>query len=373
LSAQRIAIVLQTPRDRHSAVLITYQNLAAELVRLGHAVSIITPQDFAIARRWGGRWTPLVYPIVIGQWMRRHAAECDLVVFHSYAGWRATSVATSRNVRSIVAFHGLEPMYHQELVEEMRPVGGLSLRYRALQDYLMPLFLRRACRGAALVTCLNSAERQFVIEHGWAPADRVVTVAHGVRDDFFVADRPARPVRKLLFVGQWLPMKGAGYLRGAFTWLARRHPDLHLVCVGTLADRPVVLDGFPLDVQERVTVLPRVDQAALPAIYRDADLFVFPSSYDGFGLALVEAMAARLPIVTTAVGVASDALRHGESALVVPKRDAPALAEAVDRLIDDGDLRQRLGAAAQQTARNYRERDCVRAWAHALTSADRLS
>lgn len=373
MSAKRIAIVLQTPRDQHSAVLITYQSLAAELVRLGHAVSIITPQDFAVARRWGGRWTPLVYPIVIGQWMRKRAAECDLVVFHSYAGWRAASVAASRGVPSIVAVHGLEPMYHRELVEESRAGGGPSLRYRALQEYLMPFFLRRACRAAALVTCLNSAERQFLIDHEWAPADRVVTVAHGVRDEFFVADRPSRPVRNLLFVGQWLPMKGAGYVRGAFTWLARRHADLHLVCVGTLADRSVVLDGFPDDVRDRVTVLPRVDQPALPAIYGDADIFVFPSSYDGFGLALVEAMAARLPIVTTAVGVAAEALRHGQSALVVPKRDAPALADAVERLIDDGDLRQRLGAAAQQAARTYRERDCVRAWAHAITSADRLS
>jgi glycosyltransferase involved in cell wall biosynthesis len=373
LSSKRIAIVLQTPRDQHSAVLITYQSLAAELVRLGHAVSIVTPQDFALARRWGGRWTPLVYPLVVGAWMRRHASECDLVVFHSYAGWRAAAVAASRGVAAAVAFHGLEPMYYRELVEEMRPAGGLSFRYRVLQEQLMPFFLRRACRSAALVTCLNSAERQVLVDDGWAPADRVVTVSHGVRDDFFVTERPTRPVKKLLFVGQWLQMKGAGYVRGAFTWLARRHADLQLVCAGTLAGASEVLEGFPAEIRDRVTVLPRVDQPALPAIYRDADVFIFPSSYEGFGLALVEAMAARLPIVTTAVGVAAEALRDGGSALVVPKRDSPALADAVERLIADQDLRQLLGARAQEAARNYRERDCVRAWAHALTSIDRVS
>jgi glycosyltransferase involved in cell wall biosynthesis len=120
-------------------------------------------------------------------------------------------------------------------------------------------------------------------------------------------------------------------------------------------------------------VMPRVDQPALARVYRDADIFVFPSSYEGFGLAIVEAMAGRLPIVTTPVGVAADALTDGESALFVPKRNAPAIVAAVERLMGDDALRARLADGAQQAALAYRESETVRAWAHTVTSIDRLS
>jgi glycosyltransferase involved in cell wall biosynthesis len=368
----RIAIVLQTPRDPHSSVFLTYQALAAELRGRGHEASIHTPDDLPGAGG-AGRWTPLVYPWRVARWLRRQRGAFDVVVFHSYAGWLAKATGATGGAAVVVAFHGLEPLYHHELRIDAEQSGGLSLRYRLLQEQLMPRFLRAACRGAALVTCLNSVERDTLVRAGWAPADRIVVVGHGVRDGFFAPPRPARPLRSLLFVAQWLPMKGIDALRAAFVELARRHPDLRLVCAGTLVSADDVRAGFPADVQPRVTVLPRVDQAALAALYRDADAFVFPSSYEGFGLALVEAMAARLPIVTTGVGVAADALADRESALVVPRRDPAAIVRAVEMLIADDRLRSRLGEGAHAAAARYREADRVRAWADALSAIDRIS
>lgn len=305
--------------------------------------------------------------------MRRERAAVDVVVFHSFSGWLASVSNATRGVDVVVAFHGVEPLYHQQLRIEAEPSGGLSVRYRFLQEQLMPRFLRAACRRAARVTCLNSGEREFLIDAGWTPAARIVTIAHGVRDEFFLGPRPVRPLRTLLFLAQWLPMKGIDTLRAAFIALARRHGDLRLVCAGTLVPAADVLSAFPADVRSRVTVAPRVDAAALIGLYRDADAFVFPSRYEGFGLALVEAMAARLPIVTTAVGVAADALTDRRSALFVPPRDSAAIVEAVEMLIKDAALRSDLGEAAGMAARSYREADCVRDWADALTTIDRVS
>jgi glycosyltransferase involved in cell wall biosynthesis len=329
-------------------------------------VSILTPDDFPVASRFAGRLTPLVYPLAVARWMRRHSSSLDLAVFHSYAGWLAIATGATRALRAVVAFHGLEPIYHMELVAQRG--GDLSWRYRVLQERLMPMFLRSACRGANLVTCLNRAEGDFLARSGWIVARRIAVVAHGVPDAFFLIERPQRPVRTLLFVAQWLPMKGIDTLRQAFTATARRYPDLRLVCAGTLADSTDVLAAFDADVRSRVTVLPRVDQTELAEVYRQADIFLFPSSYEGFGLALVEAMAARLPIVTTAVGVAADALKDGESALMMPKRDPQALAQAIERLVQDDELRSRLGEGASLAAAQYREIDRVREWAAWLTS-----
>jgi glycosyltransferase involved in cell wall biosynthesis len=373
VSSKRIAIVLQTPKDQHSSVYLTYQGLAVELTNKGHQVAIVTPQDFPLARRTAGRWTPLIYPLIVARWMRREGRDCDVAIFHSYAGWRAVSVAAKRGVASVVAFHGLEPMYHQELVTESAPQGGLSWRYRWLQERLMPMFLRRACRGATLITCLNAAEREALTRMGWAAANQISVVSHGVGRSFCARPRGPRRPTTLLFVGQWLPMKGVAYLTAAFEQLARRHPDLRLVCAGTLTPRDDVLAAFDEPVRSRITVMPRVDQPALASVYRDADIFVFPSSYEGFGLAIVEAMAGRLPIVTTPVGVAADALSDGTSALFVPRRSADAIVAAVERIIADDSLRARLAEGAQQAALDYRESETVRAWAHTVASIDRLS
>ena len=358
--------MLQTPRDRHSSVYISYQTLVQELVRRGHAASIVTSADVPFPARGAGRLTPIVYPLKIAKWMRRAGRSLDLVVFHSYAGWLAIATRAGGHVPAVVAFHGLEPMFHAELAVDAASSGGLSRRYRFLQERLMPFFLRTACRGAALVTCLNDSERGFLIDAGWAERARVAILAHGVADGFFGPAREPGPVRTLLVVAQWLRMKGTESLAAAFTDLARRHAGLRLVCAGTLAAADQVAAAFPEDVRPRVTVRPRVDHAELIDLYRAADIFVFPSHYEGFGRALVEAMAARLPIVTTDVGVAADALRDGESALVIAKRDPAAIARAVDRLIEDAPLRARLGAAAFNTAARYRESDRIREWADVI-------
>jgi D-inositol-3-phosphate glycosyltransferase len=97
-----------------------------------------------------------------------------------------------------------------------------------------------------------------------------------------------------------------------------------------------------------------VEESALAGLYREADVFVFPSLYEGFSRALVEAMAARLAIVTTSVGVAADALRHEDSALIVPKRRPDAIVAGVRRLQADPGLAARLGEAAAATAVSYR-------------------
>src|SRR6185312_5331238 len=100
---------------------------------------------------------------------------------------------------------------------------------------LMPFWLKRSCRRATRVLCTNSTEREYLIDHGWVDPDRVSTFFHGVPAAFFQPERAPRPVSTLMFVGQWLPMKGVSYLTAAFADLARRHGSLRLICAGTLA------------------------------------------------------------------------------------------------------------------------------------------
>lgn len=365
----RFAVVMQTPKDPQSAVYIGYQSLAAALARLGHSVEIVSPADFRAVARLGGRWVPLVYPVAIARWLHRRREDFDLVMFHSYSGWLATPFAQGRP-RSLVMFHGLESLYHRELREEtVRYGAGLSWRYRLLQEALMPVMLKIACRTASGVACLNQAEAEYLSRRNWVTRASTAVLAHGVPAEFFAATRTPRPIRHLLFVGQWLPMKGIRYLRDAATTLLRDNPAMRMTCAGTLTPEASVKADFAPDIQDRIMVFPRVDQPALAKLYSDGDVFVFPSLYEGFSRAILEAMASGLPIVCTPVGIAGDALKHEESALVVPKRSAPAIVAAIQRLRDMPALAARLGDAARHIASDYTVADVSRRTIQVILSA----
>ncbi len=349
----RVAVVIQTPRDEHSAVYIGYKSLVTALESQGHSATILAPSDFPSLARFSGRWTPLLYPLAIAWWARGHGRGFDLVMFHSYSGWLA-AVFGHGQPPALVMFHGIEPLYHRELREETARNGGsLSWRYRMLQELYLPNVLGLACRRAAGVACLNRTEAEFLTSNGWVSRANVHLLAHGVPPDFFAPPRTVRPARTLLFVGQWLPMKGIRYLRDAATVLLRGDAGMRLICAGTLVADDLVKAEFPSELRERIQVLPRVSQSTLPQLYRDADVFLFPSLYEGFSRAIVEAMASRLPIVCTPVGVAADALRHEHNALLVPKHDGAALVTAVQRVQSDPTLAGRLANAAAETARDY--------------------
>lgn len=348
----KILAVIHTPKSPYSAVYLNYTNLVAPFEAAGHALTILAPEDFPALRRTHARWYPLLFPWHVAAWLRRHP-EYDLVSFHSWAGWLANLRGLYRG-RTVTAFHGLEPLNYAEMQREMARQGRpYRWRFRLLHGALVPALIRLSCRRSALVLCLNEEERRFLVESGWSDVARTVVVGHGLSGEFFLDRDHADRARRLLFVGQWIPRKGGAYLAEACAHLMRARPDLELSCVGTLADPDVVLRDFAPDIRRRVTVHPQVPQERLPEHYAHADLFLFPSLVDGFGLALLEAMASGLPIVTTPAGWAQDVLADGDSCLLVPKRDAGALVRAVERLIDDPSLRSKLGRGAQSAARAY--------------------
>ncbi len=163
----------------------------------------------------------------------------------------------------------------------------------------------------------------------------------------------------VLSVGGIEPRKGSLTLIDAFARLRALVPELDplLVLAGgaTLFDYRHELDRFhdrvaELGLGQRVRVLGILPDGELERLYRAADLFAFPSTAEGFGLAALEALACELP----AVGSDLDALRtflvHGRSALLVPVGDSHALADALARLARDPGEREQLRAGGREVA-----------------------
>lgn len=349
----KVLAVLHTPRSPQSAVFIAYSLLGETIARGGGVLRILTPDDFPSLPRVHGRWLPLGYPFIVAAWLARERETFDLVIFHSYSGWVA-SLGPRRGAGFVTAFHGLEPLYYRELAIEMRRLGRpLRLPFRVLHGWFVPAVIRLSCRRSDAVFCLNRDEARYLTDHRWVDPSRLELLSHGVGPEFFLPRAYDGAAGALLFVGQWLPMKGTRDLVEAFSTLARARPDVRLCCAGTIVDADVVKRDFPADLQGRVDVHPRVTHAGLIDLYARSGLFVFPSLSEGFSRALIEAMAAGLPIVTTTAGAAPDLLDSDRDALLVPKRDAGSIARAVERLLDDEALRARLGRAAQARAREF--------------------
>jgi glycosyltransferase involved in cell wall biosynthesis len=349
----RILFAIHGPRDPKTAVFLTVQRRAEYLAARGHTVEILTPADLPFGS-WS-RLQPLLLPIAL---LTRNLREYDVVVLHSHLGWAHAllhSAVGSARPAMIVAFHGLEPLYYEALAAELARTGErLSPQFIVFHQRLVPRLLALASRHADRVFCLNSRERDFIVSQAWAETARVRVVPNGVERELFQEERVyAARASRLLFTGQWLRAKGIRYLVNTFEALASRHPAIELTCVGTGADGDAVRRDFAPSLRGRVRVHPRVNREQLAEELSRADIFVFPSLSEGFSGALLEAMAAALPVVATAAGAAADILRHGENALVVPVADAPALLASIDGLIDRPDLRQQLGGAGQTTAARY--------------------
>ena len=220
--------------------------------------------------------------------------------------------------------------------------------YTALAPLLRPVWRRVDHRIA-----VSSAARYSVCSRmGNAP---VQIVPNGADVDLFGVASPAAlpPGRRLLFVGRLEPRKGFPIAVRAFATLARDFPDLRLIVIGDGADRTAVQE-LSWDVRERVHMLGRVTDEALPTYYRAADIFVSPATgQESFGIVLVEAMAAGLPIVASDIAGYREVARDGVEGLLVAPADPAALAEGVRTLLDRPDLARALGGRAVMRARDF--------------------
>jgi glycosyltransferase-like protein len=174
------------------------------------------------------------------------------------------------------------------------------------------------------------------------------------------AGAAGRPL--ILAVGGIEPRKGSDTLVRAIASMRQpgRRPVLAVVGGHSFQDyrdyRERVLSSLPglgLRLDDDVVLLGTVDDAELPAWYAAADVLAFPSTKEGWGLAVLEAMSAGLPVVASDLPVFREYLRPGRDALLVPAGDPAALAAALTTVLGDRRLADRLRSAGQQVCARF--------------------
>ena len=192
-------------------------------------------------------------------------------------------------------------------------------------------------------------------------------LAAALRQRAGAADRPL-----ILAVGGIEPRKGSDTLMAAMAALSRsgggtgRRPVLAVVGGHSFQDyreyRDRVLSSLPglgLRLDDDVVLLGTVPDAELPGWYTAADVLAFPSTKEGWGLAVLEAMSAGLPVVASDLPVFREYLRPGQDALMVPVDDAGALATALGTVLDDAALAGRLRTAGHEVCARFTWARCA--------------
>ncbi len=242
--------------------------------------------------------------------LRRLRNDFDIfhITDHSYAHL-ACSVPPSR---AIVTCHDLDAF--RVVLDPAVPAGAGRIAATTLK--LMAERQLRGLRGAAMVACDSLATRDELLRHRLLPADRTVTIPNGVAAVFSPrpdpgADREAARLLgpagadslELLHVGSTIPRKRIDVLLQTFAAIRPAYPAARLVRVGgpfTLAQTMLARE---LNVDDAVAVLPFVTPSVLAAVYRRATLVLITSEREGFGLPLIEAMAAGAPVLASDLAV----------------------------------------------------------------------
>lgn len=208
---------------------------------------------------------------------------------------------------------------------------------------------RRLFHGASRVLVLGARDRGTVVECLGVPSERVELVPNGVPDPGAPPDRTGRtaPIR-LLFLGHLDDRKGVPVLLEALSTPDMRSRSWTLVMAGGGEQERFASMIEDLALADRVTLTGWLSHDRIYAFCREADIFVLPSHAEGQAMSLLEAMAHGLAILTTPVGAHLETVVDGQEALLIPPGDRGMLRDALARLIDDGDLRARLGHAARQ-------------------------
>ncbi len=220
------------------------------------------------------------------------------------------------------------------------------------------------CWGKWVMAISGPSRDRLVKQYRLAPPHQVVLIPNGVEVDHFL--KPVAPEEVQRFkeaiglqgqpivgaIARLSPIKGLDFFLRAVPGLLSDFPRLQVLLVG---DGPTKADlvrlAYELGIQERVVIVHAVEDTRTPLACMEA--FVAPSLREGFGLAIVEAMAAGVPVVASNAGGPAEIIEDGKSGFLIPPGDSSAIETALRSLLAEPELKIRIG---QQGRRRAQER-----------------
>ncbi len=373
-------------------------HLARSLQQLGQEVRVVSAGGFLSTRNIRyvypvHRWPALRDPVPVLERLTHLLLDtaiwgCDVLHAHDtyLAGYAGTCFKRLRNVPLVVTPHG----------EDINIIPEIGYGAR-LDPCLRPKIIR-TLEGADILTSISASVEASLLDAG-ARREKIRNIPNGVDSGRF--QRIARPdirnrfkipedSRIILTVGNHRLCKGHEVLVRAMPIVIRQEPRAHLVIVGRNNEvlQPLVEE---LKLERKVTLTGSIDMPVMSGNglcsakdQRDdlADIYCSSSVYvsagisegaEGLSLAMLDGMAAGLPIVATGISGNRDIICDGKSGFLVPPSDPQSMAEAIIRVFGDPDLGKSMGAGAGQLVSQYEWTQVARRYVAVYEEALELS
>jgi glycosyltransferase involved in cell wall biosynthesis len=350
-----------------------FRAIGEEMQRRGHVVHYFLEEEMPTIRiksasllEWGMRVAPL-----LGRKCRQNVY--DVVVMASASGWVLSTYRQwllPRKTKIVSWHHGYEAcLWPHMLADEKNGNGKLPKAFKIY--YNAVIWANRQSfltQDGALFT--STEDRDWAQNQYPMHAPKALYQPNGVSSQYYFPERYVLPrntetplpvfpslemfpltrssLPKLLFVGDWLPARKT--LPIVFGRLRERYPQLKLSLSGSQLKQDEVLSAFPPDLRADITVIRSHDELDRVEAYQRHDIFICPTLHQGMPLAVLEAMASAMPVVTTHHNGVQDVIVDGENGLLTPKHNIDAQVAALSRLIESPRLCQSLGLAAFETA-----------------------
>jgi glycosyltransferase involved in cell wall biosynthesis len=259
----------------------------------------------------------------------------------------------------VTVFHDLQHVRHPE-------------HFRRFDLPFWRLLLWQAARNSTHLIAVSEATRRDLLAHYQLPSDAVSVVSHGVEPEFFSLVRQRDDQGPyILCVSTLHPHKNLERLVRAFAGLQQRHPRLRLVLVGMRGfhaeqiEKQIVESG----VSSSMEVTGWISRERLYELYRRATIFVYPSTFEGFGMPVLEALAAGLPVACSDIPPLHEVA--GDAALFFHPEHDEQLIAALDQLLTDSALVARLSIEGPARARLFTWSQAAQATLRCLEAAYR--
>ena len=362
----KILAISHMPNDENAGASRIYHLLARGLRERGHTVKMLHYDDLKIAAPFHYLVKRIALPETIAWRFSREAASgYDIVFASNGVAHRIFHKLRTQSPRPRLVnhLHGASYLdFEATLIERSRGHIALSHAFMAFKSHYAASWDVRGAQEADVVITQSTRDADYMNDrreskgcHFTAPVVRIPAPLH---PGIGAASKKAFPPEKrdpfsILWFGTWGERKGSHYVNRAFRLIKGHHPQATLTLGGTGESPEVVLGNFDPALRPSIRILPRIDLETQLAEYNRHAIFIFPSLSEGFGLALIEAMAMGLACVTTSTGMMGDWIVDRQDAIMVPSNSSEHLANGVLQLMADEDLRAKIARNGQRLAQTF--------------------
>ena len=350
-----------------------------------HAVNLADGESFGAIRVWRfhyapTHWEQLAYAGTMHEFVARGIVNKILFAFFNIAFFfKAIFVVHAASAQLLHAHWWLPGGLVGALVSLITRVPlvitthGTDVEILRRTRWAKPL-ARFVFARARAITCGSTYMREQLLALGVADAAQVSVIPMPVSAEFGIQNsEPRIQNSQVLTVARLTKQKSIDTLIDALAILRERGSDARLKIIGDGPERSVLeRHACDLRLQGRVEFVGALPQKDLPSQYAVCAIFVLPSVREGMGLVLAEALLCGAPVIAVNSGGVTDIVRDGETGLLFPERDARALADAIEKLLNDRALAVRLATNGATWVRERFTRERVAAQFSGIYSRTRI-